>query len=148
MMIGDQHTGSGIVTVPMDWSHFDGAASYSKMPRGGKGGGVRRVDPRPRRARPPEGAAAAAVPDPAATLESRPGGRGGRAHPRQGGRPARDRGAARRDRGRDRLAETDPEDEAQHKSRITYEDLLTGAETDLASVNTAVADDAAAPASA
>jgi cell wall-associated NlpC family hydrolase len=38
-MIGDQHTGSGIVNVGMDWAHYDGAASYSKMPRGGGGGG-------------------------------------------------------------------------------------------------------------
>lgn len=27
-MIADQHTGSGIVRVPVDWQHFDGAASY------------------------------------------------------------------------------------------------------------------------
>jgi cell wall-associated NlpC family hydrolase len=27
-MIADQHTGSGIVRVPVDWAHFDGAASY------------------------------------------------------------------------------------------------------------------------
>ena len=27
-MIADQHTGSGIVRVPVDWEHFDGAASY------------------------------------------------------------------------------------------------------------------------
>lgn len=28
MMIADQHTGSGIVQVPVDWLHFDGAGSY------------------------------------------------------------------------------------------------------------------------
>lgn len=27
-MIADQHTGSGIVKAPVDWPHFDGAASY------------------------------------------------------------------------------------------------------------------------
>jgi cell wall-associated NlpC family hydrolase len=27
-MIADQHTGSGIVRVPVDWAHFDGAGSY------------------------------------------------------------------------------------------------------------------------
>jgi cell wall-associated NlpC family hydrolase len=27
-MIADQHTGSGIVRVSVDWAHFDGAASY------------------------------------------------------------------------------------------------------------------------
>lgn len=27
-MIADQHTGSGIVNVPVDWAHFDGAAAY------------------------------------------------------------------------------------------------------------------------
>ena len=27
-MIADQHTGSGILNVPVDWSHFDGAAAY------------------------------------------------------------------------------------------------------------------------
>ena len=27
-MIADQHTGSGIVRVPVDWAHFDGAAAY------------------------------------------------------------------------------------------------------------------------
>lgn len=27
-MIADQHTGSGIVRVPVDWAHFDGAASF------------------------------------------------------------------------------------------------------------------------
>lgn len=28
LMIADQHTGSGIVRVPVDWAHFDGAAAY------------------------------------------------------------------------------------------------------------------------
>lgn len=28
LMIADQHTGSGIVRVTVDWAHFDGAASY------------------------------------------------------------------------------------------------------------------------
>ena len=27
-MVADQHTGSGILRVPVDWAHFDGAASY------------------------------------------------------------------------------------------------------------------------
>lgn len=27
-MIADQHTGSGIVRAPVDWAHFDGAASF------------------------------------------------------------------------------------------------------------------------
>lgn len=27
--IGDQHTGSGIVHAPVDWSHFDGAGRYT-----------------------------------------------------------------------------------------------------------------------
>ena len=27
-MIADQHTGSGILRVPVDWAHYDGAASY------------------------------------------------------------------------------------------------------------------------
>lgn len=27
-MVADQHTGSGILKVPVDWAHFDGAASY------------------------------------------------------------------------------------------------------------------------
>lgn len=28
LMIADQHTGSGILHVPVDWAHFDGAAAY------------------------------------------------------------------------------------------------------------------------
>lgn len=29
MYIGDQHTGSGIVYAPVDWSHFDGSARWT-----------------------------------------------------------------------------------------------------------------------
>lgn len=37
--IGDQHTGSGITTAAMDWSHYDGAARYTDGGAGAATGG-------------------------------------------------------------------------------------------------------------